>query len=100
MSKIVLLAGLFLLCSCSSFSMSKFILTEPHTELGHPLFHILQLVGPGLLMVVGTHQLSQDCPQLTLLCRTSSFFFFNHFRCKNVPFVQWKESCNVRKKLL
>lgn len=40
MSKKVLLAGLFLLCSCSSFSMSKFILTEPHTELGHPLFHM------------------------------------------------------------
>lgn len=68
--------------------MSKFILTEPHTDLGHPLFlpyarQSCFLLGPGLVVVVvGTHshQLCQDCPLLTLLCRTSSIF--NNFRCK------------------
>lgn len=43
----------------------KFILTEPHTGLGHPLVLpyvrkscFLQLVGPGLVVVVGTHSIS------------------------------------------
>lgn len=52
------------------------------------------------MMVVETksHQLSQNCPHLTLLSRTIQLILY-HLKYRK-SLVQFEESCNLKKKLL